>query len=40
MKKFFMIGLAGFVSLRHVKAIKATKNVLLSGIDLHDNVDF
>ena len=39
-KNFSMIGLAGFVSLRHVKAIKATKNVLLSGIDLHDNVGF
>lgn len=39
-KKFSIIGLAGFVSKRHVHAIKETGNDLVSGMDYHDNVGF
>ena len=39
-KNFSVIGLAGFVSERHVKAIKETNNDLISGMDYHDNVGF
>ena len=39
-KNFSVIGLAGFVSERHVKAIKETNNELISGMDYHDNVGF
>lgn len=39
-KNFSIIGIAGFVAKRHVQAIKATKNNLISGMDKHDNVGF
>ena len=39
-KNFSIIGLAGFVAKRHVEAIKATNNELISGMDNHDNVGF
>jgi UDP-N-acetyl-2-amino-2-deoxyglucuronate dehydrogenase len=39
-KNFSIIGLAGFVSKRHVHAIKETGNDLISGMDYHDNVGF
>lgn len=39
-KNFSIIGLAGFVSKKHIQAIKDTNNELTSGMDLHDNVGF
>lgn len=39
-KNFSIIGLAGFVSKRHIHAIKETGNDLVSGMDYHDNVGF
>jgi UDP-N-acetyl-2-amino-2-deoxyglucuronate dehydrogenase len=37
-KKFALIGAAGFVAPRHLKAIKETGNVLLAALDKSDNV--
>lgn len=38
MKNFALIGAAGFIAPRHLKAIKETKNNLLAALDKHDNV--
>lgn len=38
MKNFGLIGAAGFIAPRHMKAIKETGNNLLAAIDKHDNV--
>jgi UDP-N-acetyl-2-amino-2-deoxyglucuronate dehydrogenase len=38
MKNFALIGAAGFVAPRHLKAIRETGNNLVAAIDKHDNV--
>ena len=38
MKRFALIGAAGFIAPRHFKAIKETGNILLAALDKHDNV--
>lgn len=38
MKKFALIGAAGFVAPRHMKAIKETDNVLIAALDKNDSV--
>ena len=38
MKNFALIGAAGFVAPRHLKAIKETQNRLLAALDKHDSV--
>ncbi len=38
MKRFALIGAAGFVAPRHFKAIKETGNELVAALDKHDNV--
>ena len=38
MKNFALIGAAGFIAPRHLKAIKETKNNLVAALDKHDNV--
>lgn len=38
MKSFALIGAAGFIAPRHLKAIKETGNVLVAALDKHDNV--
>jgi len=38
MKKFALIGAAGFIAPRHLKAIKETGNTLVAAVDKHDNV--
>jgi UDP-N-acetyl-2-amino-2-deoxyglucuronate dehydrogenase len=38
MKKFALIGAAGFIAPRHLKAIKETGNNLVAALDKHDNV--
>src|SRR5688572_21807544 len=38
MKRFALIGAAGFIAPRHLKAIKETGNVLVAALDKHDNV--
>lgn len=38
MKKFALIGAAGFVAPRHLKAIKDTGGELVAAVDPHDNV--
>lgn len=38
MKKFALIGAAGYIAPRHMKAIKDTENVLLSAYDKFDSV--
>lgn len=38
MKKFALIGAAGFIAPRHLKAIKETGNDLVAALDKHDNV--
>ncbi|HYG03488.1 MAG TPA: Gfo/Idh/MocA family oxidoreductase [Chryseosolibacter sp.] len=38
MKKFALIGAAGYIAPRHMKAIKDTGNVLVAALDKHDNV--
>lgn len=40
MKQFSIIGLSGYISPRHVKAIKETHNNLRAATDPHDNVGF
>lgn len=39
-KKFAMIGVAGYIAIRHVKAIKETGNELKATLDLFDSVGF
>ncbi len=38
MKRFALIGAAGYIAPRHMKAIKETGNVLVASLDKHDNV--
>lgn len=38
MKSFALIGAAGFIAPRHMKAIKETGNTLVAALDKHDNV--
>ena len=38
MKRFALIGAAGYVAPRHLKAIKDTGNTLVAALDPHDNV--
>jgi UDP-N-acetyl-2-amino-2-deoxyglucuronate dehydrogenase len=38
MKNFALIGAAGYIAPRHMKAIKDTGNNLLAALDKHDNV--
>jgi UDP-N-acetyl-2-amino-2-deoxyglucuronate dehydrogenase len=38
MKNFALIGAAGFIAPRHLKAIKDTGNQLIAALDRHDNV--
>jgi UDP-N-acetyl-2-amino-2-deoxyglucuronate dehydrogenase len=38
MKQFALIGAAGYVAPRHMKAIKETGNNLVAALDKHDNV--
>ena len=38
MKRFALIGAAGFIAPRHFKAIKETGHNLLAALDKHDNV--
>lgn len=38
MKRFALIGAAGFIAPRHLKAIKETGNTLVAALDKHDNV--
>jgi len=38
MKKFALIGLAGYIAPRHLKAIRDTGNVLVAALDPHDSV--
>lgn len=38
MKKFALIGVAGYIAPRHLKAIKETNNILDVALDKHDSV--
>jgi UDP-N-acetyl-2-amino-2-deoxyglucuronate dehydrogenase len=38
MKNFALIGAAGFIAVRHLKAIKETNNMLLAALDKFDSV--
>jgi UDP-N-acetyl-2-amino-2-deoxyglucuronate dehydrogenase len=38
MKRFALIGAAGYIAPRHMKAIKDTGNMLVAALDKHDNV--
>jgi UDP-N-acetyl-2-amino-2-deoxyglucuronate dehydrogenase len=38
MKNFALIGAAGFIAPRHLKAIKETNNVLVAALDKFDQV--
>lgn len=38
MKNFALIGAAGYIAPRHLRAIKDTNNVLLAAVDPHDSV--
>ena len=38
MKKFALIGAAGYIAPRHLKAIKDTGNQLVAAVDPHDSV--
>ncbi|MGK0388461.1 MAG: UDP-N-acetyl-2-amino-2-deoxyglucuronate dehydrogenase, partial [Maribacter sp.] len=38
MKTFALIGAAGYVAPRHMKAIKETGNQLVAALDPHDSV--
>jgi UDP-N-acetyl-2-amino-2-deoxyglucuronate dehydrogenase len=37
-KKFVVIGVAGYVAPRHLKAIRATKNIVVAALDKFDSV--
>ena len=39
-KNFALIGVAGYIALRHVKAIKETGNNLIATLDNFDSVGF
>ena len=38
MKKFVLIGAAGYIAPRHMDAIKKTNNILVAAVDKHDSV--
>ncbi|HUG58455.1 MAG TPA: UDP-N-acetyl-2-amino-2-deoxy-D-glucuronate oxidase, partial [Candidimonas sp.] len=38
MKKFALIGAAGYIAPRHMRAIKDTGNVLVAAYDINDSV--
>jgi UDP-N-acetyl-2-amino-2-deoxyglucuronate dehydrogenase len=38
MKNFALVGAAGYIAPRHLKAIKDTNNTLVAALDKHDNV--
>ena len=38
MKKFALIGAAGYIAPRHMKAIKETENMLVAALDRFDSV--
>ncbi len=38
LKRFALIGVAGYIAPRHLKAIKETGNVLVAALDKHDSV--
>ncbi len=38
MKKFALIGVAGYIVPRHMKAIKETGNILVAALDKCDSV--
>lgn len=38
MKKFALIGAAGFIAPRHMHAIKETSNQLIAALDISDSV--
>lgn len=38
MKNFALIGLAGYIAPRHLKAIKDTNNILVAALDKSDSV--
>ena len=38
MKKFALIGAAGYIAPRHLKAIKETGNTLAVAMDINDSV--
>jgi len=38
MKKFALIGAAGYIAPRHLKAIKETGNTLAVAMDVNDSV--
>jgi len=40
MKNFAVIGVAGYIAIRHIKAIKETGNVLVAALDKFDSVGF
>ena len=37
-KRFALIGAAGYIAPRHMKAIKDTQNVLVAAMDRNDSV--
>jgi UDP-N-acetyl-2-amino-2-deoxyglucuronate dehydrogenase len=37
-KNFGLIGVAGYIAVRHLKAIKDTGNILLASLDRFDSV--
>ena len=37
-KRFALIGAAGYIAPRHMKAIKDTQNVLVAALDRNDSV--
>ena len=40
MKKFCIIGVAGFVAKKHLNCIKNLKGEVIAACDIHDNVGF
>ena len=38
MKRFGLVGAAGYIAPRHMKAIRDTGNLLVAAVDKHDNV--
>ncbi len=38
MQNFALIGAAGYIARRHIKAIKETANNLIAALDKHDKV--
>ena len=38
MKNFGLVGIGGYIAIRHLKAIKETKNILIAALDKNDSV--